>query len=160
MNFIFGGLKLPLKMEIGYRIANVDDYEGFYRIKCDPENVAWSGFEQAPNKKTFYEWFLRNRCNETRTIYLVTADEDIVGFFYLDKISDECYEAASSGILAEYCGRGIGTQTLIWRMQIAKKRGATQIVTWVSENNPASYKRLEHLGWQRLNIYIYIRTYL
>lgn len=141
-------------MQFSYKSAEKIDFEGFYRIKCDCQNVIWSGFSQPPNHESLHEWFLANLHNPKRQIFLVLSEtSEIIGFFYLDKISDTLYEAASSGILTEYTKRGIGTATLQWREQIAKTMGAELIQTWVSENNTASFRRLEKLNWIKTDCY-------
>ena len=35
---------------------------------------------------------------------MVYEGEDCCGFFYVDKLGDDTYEAASSGVLSEYMG--------------------------------------------------------
>lgn len=131
-----------------YKLAQDKDFDGFYKIKSDPQNVIWSGFSLPPNYASLRDWFFSNLNNTNRRIYLIWKDDvEIIGFFYLDKISERIFEAASSGILTKYTKRGIGTKTLQWREELSREYGAEIIQTWVSENNPASYHRLEKLDW-------------
>jgi len=131
-------------MQYTYRLARKEDFEGFLKIKSDPQNVKWSGFNSPPNKEKLFKWYISNLNNINRQIFLVWKDDvEIVGFFHLDKISDTIYEAASSGILTEFTNKGLGTMTLLRREKIAYNNGAELIQTWVSENNIASYRRLE-----------------
>lgn len=143
-------------MTFGYKIARIEDFEGFYKIKCDHQNIKWSGFNTAPNYKNLREWYMLNLKNPLRKIFLVWRDEiEIVGFFYLDIISDTICEAASSGVLTCYTKRGIGTMTIQWREALALKLGANTIQTWVSENNSASFRRLEKLNWVKTDLFEY-----
>lgn len=135
--------------EIKYKLAEVEDFDSFYKIKCDSENIRWSGFNAAPDRRRLFDWYLNNYRSVKRTIYLVIYDTEIVGFFYLDKLNENIFEAASSGILQEYCNLGLGTKTIIWREELAKANGAQIIETWVSEFNHSSYRRLIKRGWQR-----------
>lgn len=135
--------------EINYKLADIEDFNSFYKIKCDSENIRWSGFNEAPDRGRLYDWYLKNYRSDKRTIYLVEYDSEIVGFFYLDKLNDDRFEAASSGILQEYCNIGLGTKTITWREELAKANGGQIIETWVSEFNHSSYRRLIKLGWQR-----------
>lgn len=93
--------------QLTYRLATLSDFEDLYRIKCDKENIAWGGFTKAPEKDSFYQWYLRQLASDCRWIYLVYEGEDCCGFFYVDKLEDGTYEAASSGVLSEYMGKGI-----------------------------------------------------
>lgn len=45
--------------QLTYRLATLSDFEDLYRIKCDKENIAWGGFTKAPEKDSFYQWYLR-----------------------------------------------------------------------------------------------------
>ena len=137
--------------ELTYRIATVEDYDDFYKIKCDPENIKWSGFATAPNYERMKEWFRQQLEGDKRTIYLCYWNGDVCGFFYLDKLSSEEMEAASSGILAEYTGRGIGTWTVEERIKLAKEQGASIISSWIADENPRSWKRFEKMGFQKTN---------
>ncbi len=85
--------------------------------------------------------------SDIREIYVVYSDDICVAFFYIDKVNEELYEAAASGVLQKYSGRGIGTKCVEWRDEIIKSKGGKYIQTWVSENNTASYKRFEKHGY-------------
>ncbi|MBP1539316.1 MAG: GNAT family N-acetyltransferase [Prevotella sp.] len=138
--------------ELSYKQAALADYDDFYKIKCDPENVKWSGFASAPDYERMKEWFVKQLESEMRTIYLCYWNGVACGFFYLDKLTDEEFEAASSGVLKEYTGRGIGTWTVKKRVELAAERGAKVISTWVADDNPHSWKRFEKLGFQKTDI--------
>lgn len=99
-------------------------------------------------KDSFYQWYLRQLASDCRWIYLVYEGEDCCGFFYVDKLEDGTYEAASSGVLSEYMGKGIGTYALA--MQVAEIECLNSgVFSWVSDRNIASYKRYEKLGFIR-----------
>ena len=135
--------------ELSYKQAAMQDYDDFYKIKCDPENVKWSGFATAPDYERMKEWFRQQLEGGKRTIYLCYWNGDCCGFFYLDKVSAEEMEAASSGVLTEYTGRGIGTWTVGERIQLAKEQGASILSSWIADENPRSWKRFEKLGFQK-----------
>ena len=101
-----------------YRLATLTDFEDFYRIKCDKENIAWGGFTKAPEKDSFYNWYVQQLASNHRWIYRVYEGNDCCAFFYIDKIGDETYEATSSGVLSNYTGRDIGTYALA--MQVSE----------------------------------------
>jgi len=52
--------------ELTYKQATLSDYDDFYKIKCDPENVKWSGFASAPDYERMKEWFCKQLDSEKR----------------------------------------------------------------------------------------------
>ena len=132
-----------------YKLATLEDYDDFYKIKCDPENIKWSGFSQAPDYKIMKDWFFNQLECEKRTIYICYWEGVACAFFYLDKLSEYEFEAASSGVLKEYTGRGIGTWMVKKRIDLAKEQGAKLISTWVANENAHSWKRFEKCGFQK-----------
>ena len=106
-----------------YKAAVLEAYDDFYKIKCDSENVKWSGFATAPDYYGMREWYERQLGSKTRIIYLCYLNGNICGFFYLDKISGDEIEAASSRISSEYIGRSIGNYIVDKRNEIAEKEG-------------------------------------
>lgn len=135
--------------QLTYRLATLADFEDLYRIKCDKENIAWGGFTQAPEKASFYQWYQRQLASDCRWIYLVYEGGACCAFFYVDKLEDGTYEAASSGVLSEYMGKGIGTYALAMQVCEIEKLSIERVSSWVSDRNIASYKRYEKLGFIR-----------
>lgn len=138
-------------LELSYKEAEQSDYDDFFNIKADKANIEWGGFETAPDYDTFKQWYSKQLESKKRTIYLVYHQSKCVAFFYLDKLGNQIYEASSSGVLGEYCGRGIGTYTLRKRIYISKKSGGKYIISWIADDNIASYRRFEKLGFEKTN---------
>lgn len=137
--------------QLTYRLATLSDFEDFYRIKCDKENIAWGGFTKAPERESFYTWYVQQLASDRRWIYLVYEGNDCCAFFYLDKIGDETYEATSSGVLSNYTGKGIGTYCVQKRIDIMASLGGKVLFSWIAEDNVSSYKRFEKLGFFKSN---------
>ena len=134
-----------------YKVAALEDYDDFYKIKCDPENVKWSGFATAPDYDRLKEWYKKQMKSATRTIYLCYLNGNICAFFYLDRISSEEIEDAD-GVLSEYTGKGIGTWMVEKRIEIAKKEGYSIIYSLIADDNPRSWRRFEKLKYERIDI--------
>lgn len=142
-----------MTLQLTYKEATINDFEDLFLIKCDKANVQWGGFENIPNRQSFYEWFIRQIYSSFRTIYLVYEHTHPCAFFYIDKENDTTYELSSSGVLSEYAGKGIGTYTVQKRIEIIKALGGKICITWISEHNIASYKRFIKEGFTRTNEY-------
>lgn len=74
-------------------------------------------------------------------------------FFYLDKIDNITYELSSSGVLSQFTGRGIGSYTVRARLDIIQSLGGRIGITWIAEDNVASYRRFENEGFTRTGKY-------
>lgn len=154
--------------ELTYRMATMDDYDDFYKIKCDPENVKWSGFPSAPDYGRMKEWYSQQLNSEKRTIYLCYWKEQVCGFFYLDNVSDEEFGAGASGVLTEYTGKGIseitygvlthysgfgiGTELVRYALHTHANKNSL-FCAWVSDINKASERCFEKNGFTKHTIY-------
>ncbi len=68
--------------ELTYKQATLADYDDFYKIKCDPENVKWSGFASAPDYERMKEWYCKQLESEKRTyLYAVKSIADFEDYF-------------------------------------------------------------------------------
>ena len=81
-------------MSVELKPTTADDYEEYYKIRCDHGDVYWNGYESAPDKETFRNIFL-NRLGNTmlinpgdRRIYLIQNKGENVGFLQLIKRED------------------------------------------------------------------------
>jgi len=133
--------------ELTYKQATLSNYDDFYIIKCDPENVKWSGFASAPDYERMKEWFCKQLDSEKRTIYIAYWNGVACGFFYLDKETEEEFEAASSGVLKEFTGRGIGSAIIRYATEVSN---AFVLCAWVSDKNRASERYFEKNGFDKL----------
>ena len=138
---------------ITYRLAEKEDFEEFYRIKCDRLNIEYSGFTECPNRDHLSKWFSEQLHSHYRKIYLVLDSQIVCAFFYLDKINDITYEFSASGVLSQYRGKGIGAYTVEASLDIAASLGATSCISLISEENIASYKRFMNAGFVRTDEY-------
>lgn len=132
-----------------YKVAVFEDYEDFYKIKCDPENVKWSGFASAPNYDKMKNWFYQQIKEKKRSIYLAYWNGDVCGFFYLDKLLYKDTEEIGYGVMTNFTGRGIGTALVEIGIKLCK---ASELIAWVSENNRASERCFEKNGFLKLLI--------
>ena len=130
-----------------YKVAAFEDYEDFYKIKCDPENVKWSGYASAPNYDKMKNWFYQQIEGRKRSIYLAYWNGDVCGFFYLDKLSYKDIEEIGYGVMTNFTGRGIGTALVGIGVKLCK---ASELIAWVSENNRASERCFEKNGFLKL----------
>lgn len=124
---------------LSFRLAVGEDYEDFYIMKSDYNNIAWGGFLQKPDYKKFKLWFLKQIDFESnRKIFIVKRENVSVGYFNLEYVDDITSEI-SYGVISEFTGLGIGTFIVRSATTILDKR----IVAWVANDNIPSIKCFE-----------------
>lgn len=94
------------------RPASADDFESFYAIKADANNIKWGGFDKAPQKDTFESWYIKQLapCSK-RKIFLLQVENKIVGFSSVN-FTEPNKPELSYGVLSEEAGNGYGTEIL------------------------------------------------
>ena len=134
--------------ELTYKQAIFEDYDDFYKIKCDSENVKWSGFASAPDYERMKGWFCKQLESDRRTIYIAYWNGVVCGFFYLDKLAEQDAEEIGYGVLTDHSGKGIGTALVGTGVKLCK---SNNIIAWVSEKNRASERCFEKNGFSRID---------
>lgn len=128
------------------RLATRDDYDGYYKIKCDSQNIIWGGFEKAPDYCKFRDVFLNRLDSPYRREYVCVDDQTIVG--YLAAVLEENHVEISYGVLAEASGKGVATALIKYVLSEFPNK---EVVAWVSEHNKGSERCLVKNGFVRLN---------
>lgn len=94
------------------RKAELQDFDFFYKIKSEDDNIFWCGHDAKPdrnNLKVFWSKYVPY--NVSREIYIIREMDSSVGYIYIDFIDSDEIEV-SIGVSSEYSGRGIGTKAL------------------------------------------------
>jgi RimJ/RimL family protein N-acetyltransferase len=140
-------------MQLISRKINKSLFEDYYRLKCDPVNIAWTGFEHPPEKDTLQIWFEIQINNEKRDIFLFYDEiNSCVGYCYFDYIDNKTFEE-SIGVYSQFSGQGIATAITNFEIEFAQNHGYTQIKSWISEQNTASIKRVIKNGFIKSSLY-------
>ena len=130
------------------RPASAEDFESFYAIKADANNIKWGGFDKAPQKDTFERWYkLQLEPNSKRKIFLLQIENRIVGFSSVN-FTEPNEPELSYGVLSEEAGNGYGTEILKRTTDII----GGGIFAWVSVNNSASMRCFEKAGYEQTDI--------
>lgn len=74
---------------LSFRLAVEEDYDDFFKIKSDYNNVTWGGFLQKPDYEKFKIWFIQQiNSKSNREIFIVKKENVSVGYFNLDNIDE------------------------------------------------------------------------
>lgn len=124
------------------RIANVNDYDGYYHVKSDEKNVFWGGWTTAPDYETFKNVFMSRVSDSQRREFVCIIDGQIVG--YLAAVLHDSEVEISYGVKSFFSGQGIATSLI--GFAISEFTDKT-LIAWVSEKNIGSQKCLLKNGF-------------
>lgn len=133
------------------RKANSSDFEAFYHIKCENDNIKWCGYTKPPKRTDlmgFWETFVPN--SEDRTIYVIQVAKCVVGYIYVDYSKDEL--CLSVGVSSQYAGNGIATNSIVEIVQKLRAEFNLPIVAYIREDNIRSQKVFIKAGFKKTDI--------
>lgn len=133
--------------ELTFRKAenNEADKMRLFAIKCDAENVRWSGFKSAPKLDVFSKWYEKQFVEHQHEIWLAFLDTQCIGFFYIIHKSDDLAESGH-GLLSSYAGRGFGSQIISRCASEMYGGGYKYYEGWIAEDNIGSRRNVEKIG--------------
>lgn len=128
---------------ISINLATEDDFNFFYKIKKNKDNMYWSGYSKEPNKERLKDFFYNtiHSQNDTnkRKIYIVKFKDSKCGYLYFDPI-DVKNVMISVAILDVFSGKGIGKLAVKNLIDIAFQNGIKKIIAEIREDNIRSKK--------------------
>ncbi len=136
-----------------YEVHSPDDFEEYYRIKCDEPAIQWGGWQSAPDRERLRIHFLRLLKEQIpagdRLLFLRDDTGEAVGYDLLHRIDAETIESAGHSILSEHQGHGYGTLLFELLVPYARSLGYRRFTGWISERNIGSIRNVERNGFRR-----------
>jgi len=123
--------------------ATKDDFDFFYNLKCEDENIHWSGFKGKPEvkklKEIFDKWVDEMDEPDKRQVYFIYYSNNKAGYlvysFPVDSDEAELLVVAVSSI---YSGKGIGSRAYAEAIRAAGVEGKRAIFGYVREDHSKS----------------------
>lgn len=132
------------------KVDNTDsEFEIYYKIKCDKEAVAYSGFATPPDKDKFRQVFNRILSDSQQKLYYLCDVENanrVAATFHYKENDVETVEGLGYNVFPEYRGMGLGWLMMKKMNELCASQGYKYRLSRVSENNIASIKNLEKSG--------------
>lgn len=130
------------------REAHALDYDAFYSIKADKNNILWGGFSSAPDIDNFLVWY-KKQIDKTskRSLYVFEVNHKVVGFSSIDYTGDD--PEISYGVLSTETGNGFGTEII---RQTCTMANSSRITAYISERNIGSIRCFEKNGFIKTSI--------
>lgn len=132
-------------MEIYLHKCALHDFENFYFLKCDEENIYWTGHKSKPEKQNLKEWFIEQLQRKDRIIFLArnNLNDEVLGYLYLDTCGkEEDIVEIGYGVHSKFKGKGIGTKIINFALKYTKNnlKLVNEVNAWILESNIASIK--------------------
>ncbi|MBU9723457.1 MULTISPECIES: GNAT family N-acetyltransferase [Bacillaceae] len=138
------------------QLAKIDDFNFFYEIKANKENMYWSGHENLPKYENLMNFFNETVKNQQmdlhRKIYIIMSNQLKCGYVYLDPIDKET-ASVSIAVIDKHSGKGLGRRALKRLLQIAKNSGYQSILAEIREDNVRSHKLFTSIGFKQTGDY-------
>jgi len=123
--------------------ANYDDY---FELRCDENNVLWSGHKHAPEYKKLKDWYVQNIQRTDRLFFLAYENElqkNCIGYLYMDIVGDKKDTVEIGyGVHFNFNGKGYGTKIIAFATDfVTRKMPQINIVQgWIGQSNLGSIK--------------------
>lgn len=134
------------------REVEESDYENYYLIRSEKENLFWTGYDKPPHKERFFNWFKDRIADQQKHLYLLFDTKVCVGSLNVDFYND--YVAIGYSTVTKYKGKGYATYLVGESIRIAneaRKRNPElkKIIAWINDQNEASIRVIEKNGFQK-----------
>lgn len=143
-------------MNISFNKANKSDFQDFYNLRCDEENILWTGHKKSPCKNILGQWFYNQLKRQDRIIFLVRTveNDEVAGYLYLDIVGkNRNVIDIGYGVYSKYKGNGIGTIIIKFIIEYTKEnlKSVCEICAWIATNNFASIKCVSRNDYIKTN---------
>lgn len=137
------------------KLATESNFDEYYFLKCDEENILWSGHKSAPDKNNIYEWYLKNIARNDRHFFLFWDSENfdhIIGYLYMDVVGDKNDTIDTGhGVHSNCGGQGYGTQIIRFALDYATDNmpDIQYFQGWIANDNIGSIKNVLKNGYYK-----------
>ena len=126
-------------IEVDIRKATLSDFDFFYGIKSEYNNIYWTGHKMKPDYGKLKKWYTDILSNNKRITYIISYLGEKIGYLYLDIINKNLVEVAIA-ISEKYQRKGLASQSLKKFLKIIRDYNNPEIVAWIFDRNIASKK--------------------
>ncbi|MGD9537710.1 MAG: GNAT family N-acetyltransferase [Alphaproteobacteria bacterium] len=149
LSYRFGPPEEPARDDVSLDPATPGDLAIFFRIKCDIDNIVWSGHARPPLWPEMAAWYAPHMAGGTgRRIFIARSGRRTVGYAYLDEAGERL--AVTIGLAAGEGGRGRGRALLSALVKQVEREGdARPLEAWIFPENLPTVHAFEAVGFVR-----------
>ena len=123
--------------------AKKKDFDFFYDVKCENDNIFWSGYDKAPDynnlKQVFYKWIDEMPMSDKRRVCIIYNNGLRQGYIYIDPMGTNEVEFAL-GVSEKYSGHGIGTEACAQIIDMMRSENKHIVNAYIREDNHRSIR--------------------
>lgn len=138
-------------MELIFNKCSPNDFESYYILKCDEENILWTGYREKPDKDNLKKWFLNQLKRNDRIMFIIKDIESNapIGYLYLDIAGNNDIIETGHGVNSNYKGMGIGTKIIKFALEYTRNhlKHINEVHGWILEDNIGSIKNVLNNGY-------------
>lgn len=142
---------------IKIRLAEMEDFEFFYNLKCEKLNIFWTGHKEKPERENLHKFFVNAVNNavkkETRKIFIIENDNDKVGHIYIIPDENNDVFAVSIALSENYVGHGYAKKAIELGFEIGIGYGYKKAIAFIREDNIRSINSFTSSGFKLSNYY-------
>lgn len=129
---------------VQYKLAVLENFDDFYKLKSEPGNIFWSGFSNQPDYEGFKSHYQKELECEDRRIVFLYIDNEIAGYVAITFDNVNKTTETAHGVLSSFGGRGLGKRLIKYAVEysIEKIPQADNIIGWIAEDNFGSIKNV------------------
>lgn len=139
--------------DVMLRKARIDDFNYFYEIKSEDDNLFWCGYAKKPivdNLWLFWNKYIQD--NSERTIFMIIIENKPCGYVYVDYKNMNNVEL-SIGVSSKCSGKGIATCAIQEIVLKLRKYNVPEIFAYIREDNSRSERVFTKSGFIKTNLY-------
>lgn len=127
-----------------YKLAVLENFDDFYKLKSEPGNIFWSGFSDKPDYEGFKNHYKKELERDDRTIVFLYIENEIAGYVAISFDSMNKTTETAHGVLSHFGGRGLGKKLIQYAVEysIEKIPQADNIIGWIADDNFGSIKNV------------------
>ena len=129
--------------------GDINDFEFYYRLKCEESNIEWSGFIGKPDREKLFSWYKNNVLDKKYEFFIIKNNNMYVGALYFKFNSTESCEFLGIGVSEKEQGKGIAVFALKRFIEyIIKNYPSCKIITTlIREDNLKSQQAFKRAGF-------------
>ena len=140
-------------MSIYGTLAKPEDFDAYYELKSEEDNIHWSGHKTAPDREKMLERYQEYLSNPDRYDFHFFTDEtkqDFIGYYFLEVVGpDRNILDGGMGVLKRHGGKGYGTEMIRFGLEYARDHlpFIRWVQGWVASDNVRSQGMIRPNGY-------------
>lgn len=137
-------------------MKSLEDFDAFYKLKCQKDSVLWSGFEKGPEEEPFRQYVQDVLIDNPKNHLFLLKDsktQEVMGYCQFNEEADGIAEGRGSGLFKKYQGCGLASVMDTLLVGKAREYGMKYMYSWCSDKNVVSMNALIDSGFTKTAVF-------